>query len=305
MSEIVFGLTGQTFVYDPPEMGRPSSPSVTVYLTTSDDDGSTETATTGAASVDSVNTTLSASASAGDKTITVTSGTSITKGRRYLLTAADGDTAWVDVRAVSGTSVILRNQLNGDFASGSTFQGCRLSIAVDSTWVNDKSNITDASAGHPGYRVRWVYTVLGSEAVGVSFYDLVRYPSKNIVTALDVDRAFPGWIDRLGQDNYEDQGATLIAEAFRDVRMDALGDDQALRRFRNTDVVKELVIHKANAIAIRNQVMAGSANLDGLKTAEDLYTKRYQQLVREPKIPVDPAGGGAAAEGQRLPLWRR
>ncbi len=309
---IVFDLTGQTFTYDPPETFRPSgTPTVEVMQAGVDDDTAVETATTGACSVDAVNTTLGAAAAAGATSITVASGTGIVRGRRYLLTDVDGDCEQVECISITSTTVGLRQPLINSYAiTSSTFQGCRISIDVDSTWVADKSNLSDALggiAGAAGYRLRWAYTTNSIATIGVSYADLVRYQAKNLVSPLDVDRRFPGWIDRLGPDYSRDQGAGLIAEAFEAVRMDALGDGQAVRRIRDTEILSELVRFRANLMAIENQVLSGggAAASEAMRAAQELYMQRYNQLLREPKVPVDQGGGGAAGHAERLPAWRR
>jgi len=321
--EVIYNLTGQSFFYDPPE-GRPSAsptPTCQVYLATdSDDAGVTESATTGSCSIDSVDTTLSAAAVAGAVSLAVASGTAIARGRRYLITDTDGDRELVEVASISGTTVGLRRPLSNDYASGSTFQGTRISISVSATWVADRSNITDALgsswrtdveddpsmyAGHAGYRLRWAYTVGGVATIGISFADLVRYAAKNLVTPLDVDGRFPGWLDRLPPDNQRDQGASLVDLAFQAVRFDLLADAQTMRKVRDTDIVGELTMFRANLMAAEHNVLAGLVDKTVAELAGDMYKQRYNQLAREPKFPVDSAGSGASTQAQRLPAWRR
>ncbi len=304
--EIIYALAGQSFFYDPPE-GRPSgTPTVQVFSSDTDDDGTAESATTGACSVDTVSTTISAAASAGAVTLTLTSGTGVAKKRRYLLTDADGNQEWVEVVGVNGTAIRVRQPIINDYASGATFVGCRISIAVNATWVADESNLTDAlESGAAGYRLRWAYTVDSAATIGVSYADLVRYQAKNLVTALDVDRTFPGWLDRLSIDNREDQGAALVEEAFRSVKMDALADAQLLRRIRDTQVLSELVVYRANLLAVQNNVIANGQPIDTLTVARDLYQQRYVSLIREPKVAADQTGGGSNGQAKRLPAFRR
>ena len=307
--EIVFNLSGQTFFYDPPELFRPSgTPTVEVFSTDEDDDGTAESATTGACSVDSVNTTLSGAVSAGDTSLALTSSTGVSKGRRYLLTDSDGECEFVEIAGASGTSATLRHPLVNGYASGSTFQGTRISIGVDSTWIADDANLTDSpelAAGASGYRLRWAYTVNGVATIGVSYADLVRYQAKNLVTPLDVDRLFPGWIDRLAPDYRADQGAALIDEAFNAVKMDALTDAQLLRRIRDTQILSDLVKHRAKLLAVQNDVLAGRTDDRALVVARDIYDQRYNALIREPKVAIDQSGGGSSGEAVRLPAWRR
>ncbi len=319
-AEIILGLSGQVLFYDPPEAARPSSPACTVYGAYADDGGGAVAATSGAASVDSVNTTISAAAYPGDQTLTLTSGTGIARNRRYLLTAASGVSEIVELAGIAGTTATLRMPLVNEYASGATFQGTRISIAVDNTWAATASNLTDALAdpddirfasvtsvapGAAGYRVRWTYTADGASQLGVSYFDLVRYQAKSIVTPLAVDRLFPGWIDRLPPDYRIDQGSALIDEAFLAVKLDALGDSQLLRRIRDTQVLADLVKHRANLLAMQNDVMAGRRDSSAFQLAQDLYDRRYTQLIREPKVSVDQGGGGAHGEAIRQPAFRR
>lgn len=318
-AEIVFALLGQKFAYDAPEGRASGTPTVQVFSTGTDDDGVAETAVTGSCSVDAVNTTLASSAGMGETTLVVTSAASITKGRRYLLTDTDLNEEWLEVVTISGTTIGIRQPLLHDYASGSTFVGTRITADVHPTWVADRSKITDVlgyvintsetapawAPGASGYRLRWSYTVASVATIGVSYADLVRYQAKNLITPLDVDNVFPGWIDSLGQDSRVDQGRALIDEAFLAVKMDALGDGQLLRRIRDTQVLAELVKYRANVLLVQNHVMRGGTDPAVLKVAEGAYEKRYRQLLREPKIPVDQTGGGSNGEAKRTPPWRR
>lgn len=312
--EVLFNLSGQSFFYDPPE-GYPSSPSVTVYKAMNDDDAGGVAATSGSVAVDSVSTTFTASA--GAQTITVTSATGISKKHRYLV----GGLEWVEVVAISGTSLDLRQPLKNSYTSA-TFQGCRISVSIDPTWIADKSNITDILdptnrlwmsnqsdllwiPGAAGYRLKWSYTVNGAPTQGVSYADLVRYQAKNLVTPLDVDSRFPGWLDRLPTDYQEDQGQSFIDEAFRALKMDCLGDEQVVRRIRNTEILRELTILRANVLAQEAMFFAGAGNSDQVKGARETYQARYDQLMREPKMPVDQTGQGSSQVPIRAPAWRR
>lgn len=304
--EIIFGVAGQSFIYDCPE-GRPASnpaPTVEVFAADADDEGATEEATTGSVSIDSVNTTLNGAISRGAVAATLTDGTGVTRGRRYLL----GGVEWVEVASISGASVTFRHPVINDHDDGATFEGTRLSIAVDASWVQDENNISDFAGmppGASGYRLRWTYTANGEATLGVSYADLVRYQAKNLVTPLDVDRTFPGWIDRLSTDYRADQGAALIDEAFQALKMDALTDAQLVRRMRDTQVIAELVKYRANLLAVQTNVLANGGDPRTLDIARDLYDQRYNALVREPKIAVDHTGDGANGEAKRLPVWRR
>jgi hypothetical protein len=321
--EILYAIDGQSFFFDVPE-GRPASSPVAcdVFLSTNSDTTATELATTGSVAIDPCDTTLAAPAAAEAVTLSLTDASNVKPRCRYLVTDPSGATTWVDVYSVNtgANTVRLRRPLSDAFADGSTFQSTRLSIGIDSTWVNDVSRISDILsttwrtdreprtqwlAAYVGYRIRWSYTFDSTPMRAVSFADLVRYSAKNLVTAPDVDARFPGWIDRLPTDYQADQGATLVTEAFYALKLDLLGDDQALRRIRNTEVVRELVIYRANLLSAENHVMAGSASKDALQLARDLYRQRYDQLLRDPKVQVDVTSGGESSQARPLPLFRR
>lgn len=323
--DLIFNVGNQSFFYDPPEGQPTGTPTVQVFAVMSDDTGPTVPATTGACTVDSVSTTTSANASQGDRFVTVVSATGITRGRRYLLGSSNGDQEWVHVVAVNGLNVTFRHPLQNAYASGTALVGCRISIAVDSTFSTTSTYITDVLdptgrawltannaiawiPGAAGYRLRWSYTVNGTATIGVSFANLVRYQAKNLVTPIDVDARFPGWIDRLPTDYQEEQGARIIDEAFRALKMDALGDDQVLRRMRDTEVIRELTIFRANLIAVEASAFAGNESAfdqQRIALARELYSQRYDQLMRQPKIPADQMGGGAAMDPIRLAISRR
>jgi hypothetical protein len=301
--EVIFALNGQTLYLDPPELSQASAPGATVYAVDRADTDAAETATTGSASVDTVNTTLAADAAPGDNTLTLASGTGLGR-RRFLVTSAAGLSEYVDVIGVNGAAVTLQRPLINDYNSGATFKGTRISISLSNTWVADSTKLTDVRC--TSYRVRWTYTVDSAPQLAVTYFDLVRYSARALVTAQDIDNRYAGWIDRLPPDHIANQGASLIDSALEAIKLDAIGDSQALRRMRDSQIIRELVICKVNLLAIENQVYAGKASLEALTAASNAYTLRYQQLMREPKALSDETGSGAATEpAERLPLWRR
>ena len=72
-----------------------------------------------------------------------------------------------------------------------------------------------------------------------------------------------------------------------------------------TEILRELVIYRANLIAAEAKVFAGTGSTTAQELAAKLYTARYDQLLREPKVQVDQIGGGAAAAAVRATAWRR
>ncbi len=100
---------------------RPASCTVTIR----DNDG--DSVVTGAGTVDTVNTTITAAAAEGDTTLTVASAAGIATRRRYLL----GDEE-LTVKSVASLVLTLNAPLERNHASGTALQGLRVTFAVTS-----------------------------------------------------------------------------------------------------------------------------------------------------------------------------
>jgi hypothetical protein len=88
----------------------------------------------GTVTLDSVNTTLSGAAAAGASTLSVTSATGITVGRRYLVGGhEDAGGEQITVRAISGTTITPARPLYAAKASGAAFQTTRITAAISAT----------------------------------------------------------------------------------------------------------------------------------------------------------------------------
>lgn len=308
--EILFNVTGQYLVLDC-EDGRPSSvTSVEVRAITADDTQDSESATTGSAAVETdPNTTLSAAAGPAqpDPTaLTLTAGTGVSIGRVFRLTE-DGTGVYEDteVKSVNGTAVTLRHPLLNDYSSGSLYVSCRASIAVSSTWVAELSNISPLWNPYPYWRVRWVVVVGGVTRVYMRHFDLLRYPASINVTAIEMDRQYPGWLDRLPPDYQADQGRALIRRAWEDVRAEFRGDGKNLASLRDEDIRAHLIMRRAFLNLQRDQIGRSGGNLEALELADRDWRQAYDQHIRSPVAPVDTTGGGAAHTQTFTQLWRR
>lgn len=311
IQEILHGIPGQRLVFDAPE-GRASAVSVTVVEAGEDDDAPAELALAGAAVVDPApNTTLAAPAGASQQdpnALLVDDATGIVRGRPYLLTSTAGVRELVEIVAILGADASTRQPLVNDYPAGSTLQTTRLSVALDAAWIANRANLSNEASIEPRYRAIWVYEVDGATYRGRSGFDLVRYSSAHHVTPLHVDTRFPGWIDDLPVDYRREQGRPLIAQAWRAVRMDLRGDGKLGRWLRNSDVVGELVICRANLLAIEDGALRGVKTRDQLVAAQLIYRQRYEQLVREPHTTLATSPGGAerpVSAARRAPLFRR
>lgn len=308
--DILFNITGQSLVFDCPE-GRPSSVVASqVFEAIGSDDGAEEDALSGSAAVETnPNTTFDADSgsSEADPTLcNLTATTGIAKGRVYLATTATGESEWVEVVEItSAASVRARQPLINAYASADTFQSTRITHAIDSTWIADKTNISDLNDPSPLYRWRLVYVVGGVTYAQHVFFDVVRYSPGTTVTGLDVDRENPGWLNRLPTHYREDQGATLIQAAYRGVKMDMYQTGKADQMARNRELVDDLVLNKALYLGVRAALAAGAAEPVAVLEAKEAYMERFNNFLVTPKLKFDHGGAGAALPAQSAPLWRR
>jgi len=310
--DIAFGVTGQVLFFDAPE-GRPSAvTSVATFDNANADTSSDAGAVSGSTpSVESSPiTTTSGAAGLGQtdrRAIPLTSAAGVSVGRRYLLASSTGESEWVEVVAVSGSTVTVKHPLHNAYPSGSTFVSTRMSVSINSTWVADQAKLSEQEDGNPQYRVRWVYTIGFSTYVHDTYFDLVRYPGTSSLQPQDIDRMVPGWMDRLPQDHRQDQGRGLIADAHRAVRLDLLAIGRGDEMVANSEVFDELVRYKVIELGEWGRLLASAPGTDNQKylTAREGYTTRFDTLVRiTAKVPMRDSGG-AAAPRPALPLTQR
>lgn len=123
------------------------------------------------------NTTLSGAASAGATSVSVTSASGITAGRKYLVGGREDEGGErVTVRSVSATTVTLARALRAAKASGAAFQSTRVEMAVAST--------TPSAVGrHWRAEVTWAVSS-ASQPTHVVAFDVVRFQP---VSTLDGD----------------------------------------------------------------------------------------------------------------------
>lgn len=117
------------------------------------------------ATVDSVSTTLSADADAGDTRLTVASATWV-KGRKYLITATTGEIVPVEsLTSGTGTTLDIAEPLPVACASGSTVKGYRISIALTATQT--------ASIGRSV--VEWTASLDGVSKTWADYFEVVEF----------------------------------------------------------------------------------------------------------------------------------
>lgn len=296
--DLLFSVTGQSLVFDAPE-GRPSSIVTSELLESgSSDDATEEAATSGSAAIAATPATTFDAASgvsqADPRVCNITDTTGVVIGRPYRLTNAAGEFETIEARAIAaGASVTAREPLKNDYAAADSFVTTRITHALDSTWIADTANLSPALAVNARYRWRLVYVVGGvtyARGIGV---DLLRYPSQHGVSPHDVDRRSPGWIESLPTQYREDEGRTLIDEAWRSIKFDLMNLSLADQALANSEVRDELVTLRAIEAIYPTEMNAKR------------YSDRLAQLIAWGKTTVAIDETGAAASADARPFWRR
>lgn len=236
---------------------RPSGVGTARVLTAS---GSVLTSPT--PTLDSVNTTTSAAVVAGATTLTVTSATGVTAGRRYLLggpEASGGER--VLVASVSGTTVTLARPVATARASGATFQSARLTVAVSSACTAEPAR---------QHRVEWTHP--DTSEVEAWPFDVTRYAPRSGLTSAELLDADPALRKRLAS------GAWLpaaIDRAWTIVLKDLAGTDRHPGGYAG---VVELT--EAHAYLVRALVAETDTTEDGRQYRDDMRARYKQELDR-------------------------
>jgi hypothetical protein len=289
--DILFDVIGQSLVFDAPE-GRPSNVvDSIVYLNSSGDSGTAEDAKSGSPAIEATpNTTFDAASGDGQAdprqcNLTTTTGCAV--GRVYEAKNALGQAERVEVVGISaGAHVVAREPLQGAYASSDTFASTRITQALSSSWTADQSNLSESFSPNPKYRWRLAYVVSSVTHVHDVYFDLVRYAARHDVTGLDVERRFAGWLRSVGTFERDDQGASVIAEAFQHVKFDLYNLSLPDQSIRNREVVNELVKLCAGAIGMNTEAHW------------NLYNTRMTQLIANGKTDTAKDSGAAASAGE-------
>ena len=140
-----------------------------------------------AATPDAVNTTIAASADAGALSVTVTSASGITVGRRYLLAGAeDAGGEVVTVRSISSTTITFARRILTARASGATFASSRVTFALPALPSPDRA-----------YRVEYTYPVADDRPSVAVPFDVTRWTPVTSLTLEDVRDIDPLVVKRL------------------------------------------------------------------------------------------------------------
>jgi len=235
--------------------------------------------------LDAVNTTLAAAAAAGATSVSVTSATGVTAGRRYLLGGAEGAGGErVIVASVSGTTVTLARPLAAARASGAAFQSARVSVAV--------STDCTASAARQ-HRVEW--TNPDTSEVEAYPFDVPRYAPRTGLTSAELLDADPALRARLPKGTWL---PALMDRAWSIILTDLAGTDRHPGGYAG---VVELT--EAHAYLVRALAAETDTTPEGILYRDDMRQRYAQERDRVlASVAYDAAGTGAAAvgAGQRL-----
>lgn len=152
------------------EAYAPQRPDASPTVVIVNQSGGTEVAST-AATLDSVDTTLSEGADEGTDTVTVTSASSITVGRRYLISGQNARSEVVEVAQLDGTSVSLASPLVYDHPNTSDFEGTRLTYDLT-------SSVADLEEENWRAEFSWAVSAVAQAPLVVEF-TVTRHPIYN------------------------------------------------------------------------------------------------------------------------------
>ncbi len=238
---VIFNVTGQTIEIRF-ALGRPTSATFSVLRAYAEDESTPEFS--GSATVDAPNTTLSAAAGpaqADPQRIPLTSTAGITVGRKYVVSQNSLSEVVQPVEVGSGY-IRVRSPLQNDYTTGATFVSTTLTATVDSTFIQDRSKLSDLSDTYPDFRVKWSVVYAGQTYTVYSFFDVVRTQVTHDVDITDINDRAPGLHDNLPLEYRAEDGRPLVDTSFRMVRahLQAIGVD--VNAIRDNEVVDELVI---------------------------------------------------------------
>lgn len=240
------------------------------YVAASDD----HVLASGAATVDSVSTTISAAAGRGaadTRALTVASAAGISAGRRYLLTSG-GRSELVKVEAVSGTTVVLQAALPFYFAAASTFRGVELVAAVAAEVTAD-----DDFLGQNYLAVRW-------EPLGLLPYQEQVFLERVAPTPLLTPDALLNFDASLA--SYASDGMTpaqALSNGASDFEVDMLARDIDSAHIMAGPVGRWAVIHMAAWHMLKH-----SSDTSAVERATR-YHARYQELIAQITIGAEKA----------------
>ena len=284
--------SGGTLVFDPPQHGRPSAATVSIY----DPNGAEHVAPAPTVTIDSVNTTLNGAASEGDTSLTLTSAAGIVVGRYYDLEASDGRVERFRAAAVSGAVVTLAEELGGAYADGSAVTGNRLTATIASG---------DADPLDEGYEARWSYTIDATAYYANTLFDVVRSPWPDVVLRPHEFRQYtPGLSGPHNEASYfgsVDFGDELEIATER-VRVDIAARGMRPDLFRSFDHFKRPIAYAVIVIWAEAGINMPAAYVDQpelwLETRREVYARALDDALNVTRS-YDADDSGTVTDSER------
>jgi len=273
-TNLISQVAGQTFSLRVPQ-GRPTSATFKVFRNYVDDDATPEFS--GTATVDTVNTTVNVSSGASQtdpQKISLASTAGIVVGRQYLL-SENSLQEWVTPVEVRATYIRVRFPLDNDYSTAATFVSTLITAAVDSTFINDLSKLSDLADLAPDFRVRWSIVLASGTTTAYSFFDVLRADQRHHVDISDINARAPGLHDSMPIEYRAEDGRPLVDASWRAVRahFTAIGID--INALRDDEVLDELVILRALQILADGGWSPAQADWDTWRKAQ---TDNYQRF---------------------------
>lgn len=288
---VIAGQGNQTLRFIPVNTrGVPSRVTSATYVIVDIDeteDSADREIATGSATLDAVNTTISAAAGQGQSnalTATLTSTTNVEVGRTYLLSSA-ARRSLVTVVSLTGSVVTAAHTISGSYANGDAFQA----IELEATFPSAEANDADALDEQRRYQIVWTYTIEGKAFVTPQLVTLVRYTGEAWLTEADLVRAYPAVADRI-------RGRISLADAITvatdDVTAELESSGEIAENYRLGRMGLTLVRFKAIEYALR-WISRDAQDVDA--SMADKFEQRFDRLMRSI---VDGAPGRAAKLSQ-------
>ena len=224
---------GGSVSYTPTEAtGRPTAANLVIYKPGS----STELVASTAATISTVNTTLSATAAVDATTITLTDASNCVVGTAYLLSNQSGQHEWVTFSKITAGNVCtLFEPLEFAYVSTDPLVGTGLTYTVSAAKA--------ATIGE-NYRVTWDYTIDSVVYYAKTFFDVVYAKWPAVILRVDEFELRAG---RAGSDIMQKSGregrdfADEIAQATLDLRADLEANGSRIALFLTHDQFKAAI----------------------------------------------------------------
>lgn len=298
-ADIAYGVAGQLLRLTV-RAGRPTAATFAVFAAEAGDDDTPEFG--GAASVDSVSTTLLAAAGPSDPdptAVSLVSVTGVVAGRLYLVQEG-GLREWVRPVQVDGDTVFLGSPLQNDYSTAATWRSCDLTAAVDDTWAADSAHLSDPGTPDPGYRVRWAVTVDGAEQVHVTFFDLARVAVGHGVTMHDVEARLWNVLEDVPVAHRGDQGQRIIDAAWEDVQALLAGQRVNDASVRDAALIDQLLLKQIRlTFAINGFAPRGMAADLAITLAREDLQRFFERHFVAGQVPMAESSGSSKKKSFR------